>query len=226
MRCVARPVLVVADRQENLRLLRARQTDRRVGAEAVGVDAGPVLDRVAVLLEPPHHRVFGVEQEARGSSLPRVVDRPVVAHLDGASRTLGVVVHGARVADRSAAVEAATAPPVVRLPRRVGRLEQQVRRVVVVADDERNVARGATLTRCSFAMKIPEGTLHVRLSTTRSPTSCRSRPDPVAGIGEASRLRDTARQAQNLADLACAVAAVIAEAIDVRCCSARSGSRP
>ena len=51
---VAGPVLVVPDRQKSLVL-------QDQGAEAIGVDAGEVADVVAVGLQPPHHRIFGVE---------------------------------------------------------------------------------------------------------------------------------------------------------------------
>ena len=52
---VAGPVLVVADRQEDVVL-------EQLGAAPIGVDARRVADVVAVALEPAHHRILGVEQ--------------------------------------------------------------------------------------------------------------------------------------------------------------------
>ena len=68
-----RPVLVVADRQEDLVL-------QDLAAAAVGVDTGEVADVVPVLLQPAHHRVLGVEQPVLGRGLDRV-EGPVVADL-------------------------------------------------------------------------------------------------------------------------------------------------
>ena len=66
-RCAAGPVLVVADRQEDLVV-------EDLGPATVGVDAGEVADVVAVALEPAHHRVLGVEERVLGEWSPRVVN--------------------------------------------------------------------------------------------------------------------------------------------------------
>src|SRR6185436_8792588 len=86
---LSRPVLVVADREERLRRHRTGQADRRARAEAIGVDAGPVLGVVAVGFEPADHRVFAVEQPAALVVIARV-ERTVVADLRRARRA-GIV---------------------------------------------------------------------------------------------------------------------------------------
>ena len=113
-----RPVLVVADREEDLVV-------EDLGAAAVGVHAGEVADVVAVALQPADHRVLGVEQPVLGGRAAGR-ERPVVADLVGAA---GI---GAGAAD----VEAVAAVVVVGLPGRVGGLEEEVGVAVVVADDE------------------------------------------------------------------------------------------
>ena len=64
---LAGPVLVVADREEHLVL-------EELGAAAVAVDAARVADVVAVALEPPDHRVLGVEHEALSRPAPSLRD--------------------------------------------------------------------------------------------------------------------------------------------------------
>src|SRR5262249_46716054 len=76
----ARPVFVMADGEKHFRTRRSRQ----LGREAVRVDAGPVLDEVALLLEEPDHRVLGVEhviRDAVSAALRTSRERPVVADL-------------------------------------------------------------------------------------------------------------------------------------------------
>src|SRR6185503_16633262 len=130
-----RPVLVVADREERLRRDGTRQADGAAAAEAIGVDAGPVLRVVAVGLEPADHRVFAVEQPAALVVIARV-ERTVVADLRRAGRARVVA---RAVVERAVAVEAraAVGEPrvlVVGLPRRVGGLEEDVGLARIVAD--------------------------------------------------------------------------------------------
>src|SRR6185436_14424262 len=110
-----RPVLVVADREERLRRDGTRQADGAAGAEAIGVDAGPVLGVVAVGLQPADHRVVA------GAVVARAVAVEARA-AGGESRVL-----------------------VVGLPRRVGGLEEDVGLPRIVADDEDDVAGAAVV---------------------------------------------------------------------------------
>ena len=127
----ARPVLVVADGQEGLVLA-------DLGAEPVAVDAREVGDVVAVALQPADHRVLAVEEPVLLRRAP-CREGPVVGDLVGAT-------------GRTTDVQAVAAVPVVRLPGRVRRLEQQVGPPVVVADDEEDVrASGGPSSRTSFA---------------------------------------------------------------------------
>ena len=70
---LARPVLVVAHRQERLVL-------EHLGAAAIRVDAARVADVVPVRLEPADHRILGVEQPVLGRVAARR-ERAVVADL-------------------------------------------------------------------------------------------------------------------------------------------------
>ena len=155
-------------RDEHLRLVRADQ----IAPAPVGVDAGPVLDVVPVRLEPPHHRVFGVEQEALGIVVARV-ERPVVAHLVGASR----------IDARTAEVEAVAAVAVVGLPGRIGGLEEHVRLMRVVADDEDDVAGAAAGETAICARQLRE--VDARGRACRGPERRRS---PGAAVHEAGRI--------------------------------------
>ena len=146
-----------------------------------GVDARRVADVVAVALEPADHRVLGAE-EARLVVAGARRERPVVADLVCA-------------ACRRAEVEAVAAVAVVRLPGRVGRLEEEVRVPLVVADDEDDVAVSAgvvsnELARCRRPRRRRRGR-----PRKRTPPSCRSRPsrstpDQAGGL----RLRQRRRR--------------------------------
>ena len=109
------PVFVVADGEKYF--VRFDQC-----AATVGIDAAEIADVVAVRLEPADHRVFGVI-DAR---LPSRAEWPVVTDLVGRLR--------------AALIQAIAAVLVVRMPRGVGGLKQQIRRARVIANDEHDVA--------------------------------------------------------------------------------------
>ena len=107
-----------------------------VHADAAGeISRCHVADVVAVSLEPAHHRVFAAEHEAARVAVAARVERPVVAERRRAARP-------ARHAG-SALVEAVAAVLVIGLPRRIGRLHDQVRRARVVPHDEEDMAGAA-----------------------------------------------------------------------------------
>ena len=166
---IRRPVLVVADREVNPVPL----DQRRAG---VGIDAGEVAHVVAVGFEPAEHRVFGVEQPALGIVIA-CIERAVVADLHAAGRA---AVIAAGVGLRPAAVEAHAAKAVVRLPCRIGGLEQQVRRARIVAHDERDVARaGAYAVGARQLREVDARRLAARIP--------RGRHRPVRAVDEARR---------------------------------------
>ena len=160
-----RPVLVVPDREERLVVL-----DQR--AAAVAVDASEIADVVAIGFEPAHHRVFRVEEPALRVVIARV-ERPVVAHLVGASR----------IDARTAVVEAVAAVAVVGLPGRIGGLEEHVRLMRVVADDEDDVAGAAAGETAICARQLRE--VDARGRACRGPERRRS---PGAAVHEAGRI--------------------------------------
>ena len=152
---VARPVLVVADRQEHV------VVGQHGCPAAVGVDPRDVADVVAVALEPPDHGVLAAEEAvaaARGVLSDR--ERAVVAHLD-------------RPAPGLTAVERVAAVFVVRLPRGVRRLEDDRRRALVVADHEDDVA-GA-----SRVVPLQPGDVHARNGVPGDGPARRQPPVPA-----------------------------------------------
>ena len=202
---IARPVLVVAHRE--IRLMRLDQR-----ARAIGVDAREVADVVPVGFEPADHRVFGVEQPALRIVVARI-ERAVVADLRGArgARILGGGVH-----ERTVAIEARAAKVVVRLPRRIGRLEQDVGCARIVANDEDDVTR----TRAGGHEPRQLRQVDARRLARRRP---RRRRRPVAAVYEACRrrladvavrLRERAREIARL-DFARSEATVVAQAKDL-----------
>ena len=119
----AGPVLVVADGDEGLVV-------GQQGATTIGVDPADVADVVPVALQESDHRVLVGEQVVATAGQPPRADRTVVADLEGAA----VAVR------RRPLVEVGSAVEVVGLPRRVGRLVDEVGVAGVVADDERDLA--------------------------------------------------------------------------------------
>jgi hypothetical protein len=101
-----------------------------LGASAVAVHTREIAHVVAVSLQPPDHRVLGVEDKILGTC-GAGVEGAIVADLIGT----------ARVGAGPSHVEAVAAIVVIGLPGRIGRLEQQVGVAVVVADDEDDMAR-------------------------------------------------------------------------------------
>ena len=122
------PVLVVAHRQKDLVLFELGR------AGAIRVDAGRIADVEAVGFEVPDRRVLGVEHPVLGAGAARC-NRAVVAHFVRAPRT------DARAAD----VQAVAAVRVVRLPRGVRRLEQDIGLRLIVANDEDDMALAACI---------------------------------------------------------------------------------
>src|SRR6185436_5842245 len=173
------------------------------------VDAGDVLHVVAVGFEEAHHRIFGVEQEAL-RIVRAGVERPVVADL---GRAAGTRIDRAGVALRAAAVQAAAAVLVVRLPRRIRSLEHDVGLARIVTDDERNVARPAGIGAGQLRDVDAGGG-----SGRRAP---RGRDRPDAAIGEAGHAIDVARRLRLRArvdqrrHLPRTRATVVAETVDV-----------
>ena len=100
-------------------------------AAPIAVHPREVRYVVAVRFEPPDHRVLRVEGHVHRAIVARGVGA-VEAHLVGA-------LHGPRGIE--AAIGAGNPLAVVRGPRGVGRLEQQVRAPVIVPHDEVDVAR-------------------------------------------------------------------------------------
>ncbi len=182
----------------------------QLGPKAVAVDAREVGDVVTVALEPPDHRVLGVEHPVLGPGATRG-ERPVVAHLVGAA--------GGR-----AGVEGVAAVLVVGLPGGVRGLEEHVGAAVVVADDERDVARsrGAVLTH-----QLRE--VDARDRVVRHDPEHGHRPvaaiDEAGGggrhaVGLALRKQDRGPHGR---DLAGAHARVVAHAVDVDPVGGRGG---
>ena len=190
----ARPVLVVSDREECLVL-------EKLCPSGGSVDPGEVADVVAVALEPADHRVLAAEEE-RGVVVAPRRERPVVAHLVGAAR-------------RSADVEAVAPVSVVRLPRRVRGLEEEVGVAVVVSDDEVNVALPARVGSNELA--------DIDAGHRRGRDVERRRLRPVAAIDQTRRcLRNTCRlllgqrrAGSDRRNLPRSEPAVVPEAIDV-----------
>ena len=156
-RCAARPVLVVADRQERLVL-------EQLGAAAVGVDAGEVADVVAVALEPAHHRVLGVEQA--------VLELPLSAGRERAGCSSPCTARPGRRARRTGCCRRRCCRPARSCPTSgtAGR-----ERAVVVAHDEDDVAGAARVRRArAWRSRCPR---RRRPARPRRPTrpSCRSR---------------------------------------------------
>ena len=190
------PVLVVANREEHLRLGRAGER----AAEAIGVDARLILDVVAVRLEPARHRVLGVEHEVRravAAALPARGERPVVARFVAANRR--------------AEIEAVAAVLVVGLPRRVICLQHDVGWRRIVADDERDMARAAAVAR------EPRDVDARHRGRRHAP---RRRHRPVAAVVQSggriggARWLALARERRDRRHEACAVPLVVAEAVD------------
>ena len=169
-RCVARPVLVVADRQEHLVL-------EQLGPGAVGVDARDVADVVAVALEPAHHRVLGVEDAVVGPSRAARGERPVVADLVRAGRPA------------SAGVEAVAAVVVVGLPGRVRGLERAGR-----SGRRRRARRTGCGSRRRCRSRTSVRDVDARTRRRRGPPTTRRLPQlpqstrPVAGVSQARGL--------------------------------------
>ena len=162
-------------------------------------------DVVAVGLEPADHRVLGVEERVLGRRAA-CRERPVVTDL----------VRAVRVRARTADVEAVPAVVVVRLPRRIRRLEQQVRVAGVVADHERDLARAAAYR---YARELGEvdtgdrvdGTAH-DADSAQFPQSTR----PVAAsLTHAGCVCGSVALGLTVAIVARAVAAVVPDAVDV-----------
>ena len=204
---VCRPVLVVSNRHEHVVLLEPADGP---GVDVAAADVGHV---VPVLLQPPHHRELGVEERVLRRVAPSR-ERPVVAHFVGA----------ARVRARSTRVQAVAAVGVVRLPRGVRRLEQQVGVAGVVPNHERYVAR----TTGVGAGKPRD--VHPRNCVRRHGPRRRFRPvsaiDETCGaVGEAWRLglRQSRTRVQRR-DVPCARASVVPHPVDVDGVRRRIGS--
>ncbi len=206
-----RPVLVVADRHEDLAVQQLR-------AGTVGVDAGDVVDVVAVLLEPADRRIFDGEDEVLRASREAAVtrdDRAVVA--DGA-RASGVA---GRI---DTAIEIVAAPPVIGLPGRVRSLESDVARRFVVAHDEGDHVGPARTVETGQL-----GDIDARYRIRRNIPGCRDRP--VAGVDQLAdrveqRIGLDLRAGQRLVDggdLAGAVAAIVAQTVDIDAIVGRVG---
>src|SRR6266851_2672584 len=152
---VAGPILVVADRHEDLVVL-----DQR--AVPVAVKPRGIADVVAVGLEPPDHRIFRVEY-------PRLrldsggVERAIVTDLV-CPRVGGWTV---------AAVKAGTTEIVVRLPGCVRGLKDEIRGGGVVSHDENDVARAARVR------SPEEREIDSRDSVNRHAPRCRDGPVPA-----------------------------------------------
>ena len=174
--------------------------DQRAAARRV--DTGEIGDVEAIGLEPPQHRIFGREEPVGGTEaagLSARAERTVVAHLERALR--------------AAQVQAEAAVLVVRLPRRVGRLEQHVRRARVVADDEHDVAGAAGVGADRFRDVNP------RHRGGGNGPRRRLAPVPAVDekrrvVGETGRLA-LARHARDRRHFARAEACVVAESIHV-----------
>src|SRR5262249_38286741 len=136
----------------------------------------------------------------------------------GAAAKIG----GAGVAEWAAAIQAATAVLVVRLPRRVGGLYDDVGLAIVVAHDEDHVARAA----CVVARQPRD--VNAGHGAGRRP---RRGDAPAAAVDESGRFSRGAPRSLVLrvaerperCDLACADAAVIPETIDVYAVAGRVG---
>ena len=204
----SRPVLVVAAGHDQLVLAQQR-------AVGVGGDVGlaGVAGVVAVALDEPDQLVLGVVEVGAPAVLrDRAVKRPVVGHRERA-------LVGSRVprrARRRARVEAVAAVPVVRLPSRIGRPHQQLRRARVVAHNERDLARPAGV--------VAHQPSDVDARDRRRRNGPRRRHRPVAavdqtrrGVRKARRLALRQRRAGHDAGglQARAVALVVAEPVDV-----------
>ena len=200
----ARPILVVAHRQEGLVV-------QQQAAGAVGVDPAGIAHVISVRLQPPHHRVLGVEHPVLPAIHGARVEGAVVAHLVGATY-------------RQPCVEAVAAIVVVGLPGRVRCLEQHTGRAGVVAHDEHDMA-GAASVGSDHLGKVDAGG---GIGRHRP----RSRHRPVAAVDQpgrrvvqatALRLRECCGGHNTGGDLAGAVAAVIPHAIDVEAIARRAG---
>ena len=113
-------------------------------APPVRVDPRGIAHVVAVPLQPPDHRVFGVENHVHGPVVPRL-EGPVIAHL----RRAGFPAVEAKALRVEASVHAVPPVAVVRLPGDVRRLEEHVGLAVIVPHDEVDVA-------CArFAQRVP-----------------------------------------------------------------------
>ena len=183
---------------------RKRLVLEQLGAAPVGVDAGGVADVVAVGLQEADHRVLGVEQPSPRCRSPRGGERPVVADLVGAA--------GGR-----ADVEAVAAVLVVRLPGRVGGLEEHVRACRRRRGRRRRCGWRRRCRRCGRAWRSRCRTPRRRAPpTTRTPPSCRSRPDRWSAAVQAVGLVLGKRRGRvDRGDLPRTVAAVVAHAVDV-----------
>ena len=208
----ARLVLVVTHRHEDAVLEQLR-------AVPIGIHAGEVADVVAVALEPPHHRVLGVEEPGQVRAVREVAaarrERAVVAHLVGTA--------GGR-----SEVEAVAAVGVVGLPGEVRGLIEEIGGARVVAHHEDDVARAAVLR--IFAHEL--GDVDARGARRRNAPRRRYRPvaavdETGADVGQALRLALRQRHGGlHGRDQARAEAAVVADAIDVETVVGRRRVRP
>ena len=144
-----------------------------LGAAALGIHAGRVAHVVPVGFEPAHHRILVAEQPRAAIRVAARHKRPVVTHLVG-------------TAGRLAGIEAVAAVIVVGLPRRVGRLEQDVGMARVVAHDEDHVARAARIRANEL------GDVDAGCRGRRYRPGCRDAP--VSAVDESCRRVSQARR--------------------------------
>ena len=200
---VGGPVFVMAHRQEDLGI-------EQLGAIGGGVDAGDVIDVVAVLLEEADGGMLGAEDEilrAGGKAAIAGDDGPVIADGAGTAGAAGGI---------DAAVEIVATPPVIGLPGGVGGLEGDVAGGLVVAHDEGHHVFAAGAVKPGHL-----GVIDARDRIGRNIPGGRDRP--VAGIDQlgggveqGQRLRLGAGElAIDGLDQPGAVAAVIAQPIDI-----------
>ena len=203
----ARPVLVVPDGHEDLRLGCARQR----AAVAIGVDASLVFDVEPVGFQPARHRVFGVEHIVRravSAALAARRERPVVTHLVAARR--------------ASQIQAVPPVLVVGLPRRIAGLQHDIGLRRIVADHEWNVTRAAVVG--------PDQPGDVDAGDGGCRHVPRSGDGPVAavvegggGVGETRGLV-LPRDSGNRRDFSRAVSLIVAEPINIDR-EARGGGR-
>ena len=222
---VARPVFVMADRDERLVVLEV------VGPEPVGVDARDVGDVVALLLEPVDRRIVGAEQivlRARGRAGAVVGDEGAIV----ADRVGAVLREAAGARDRvpvdavvrvavevGADLAVVAAPGIVGLPGRVGGLQDDVVALAVVAHDEGDLVDGAVDRVAVRIEALQAGEVDAGDGVGRHVPAVGHRP--VAGVDHAARgvdervRLDRGVGVRPLGDLAGTATAVVAKAEDL-----------